>query len=489
MSQLHDTLQVEMTEAQMRHTQYYDAQRNPDASIRPGDRLWLLRRNIRTIRPCKKLDYKKIGPFKILVKIGTRAYKLHLPASMRIHNTFHISLLDLYNDNKFPSQRSGPPPPINIEGEPEYELQEIVDSRLHYNKLQYRAKWTGYSPEHDKTWYPADNFENADLAKRNFHSRYPSKPHLDQSRGTGERGDARLRISDTEPGRSPSTPTEDSNRSGKLGNHDRLAGNDTDKRTIPFTFGLGRSGTKAKRTRCTPLDGVLQGQLLGVRQRESGAGMVPQEVQCYAIRLEPAIQNEGTSTGKGPSGPNIKKPARKGKTSHQRLEGMLQRQMPDTGPIQGGRGIPSAEGRNNEGPLALAPVPPRPKVPCWKERCRRDMTGEGGERKNPTPYPGLTQADPGTVGRKCAIPKKRGRIPQEDRRPTSQDGVPTRGHPRASQDGCRIGIQFGKIEERGGRCEKRKPGPRAPEPRATERDKKSWAEVARLGQLASRDQC
>jgi len=226
MSQLHDTLQAEMTEAQMRHKEYYDAQRRPDPNIQQGDMVWLLPRNIRTTRPCKKLDYKKIGPFKILATIGTSAYKLDLPASMRIHNTLHISLLELYNDNKLPSQRSEPPPPILIEGEAEYELEEVIDAPLHYNKLQYRAKWTGYSPEQDKTWYPADNFENADLAKRNFHSRYPAKPHLDQARGTGERRRARLCFADTEPGRSPSTPIEDTNPAGKLGNYYRLAGND-----------------------------------------------------------------------------------------------------------------------------------------------------------------------------------------------------------------------------------------------------------------------
>jgi len=113
MSQLHDTLQAEMTEAQMGHKEYYDAQRKPDPNIRPGDKVWLLPRNIRTTRPCKKLDYKKIGPFKILAKIGTSAYKLDLPASMRIHKTFHISLLKLYNDNKLPSiSKSTHLPPI-----------------------------------------------------------------------------------------------------------------------------------------------------------------------------------------------------------------------------------------------------------------------------------------------------------------------------------------------------------------------------------------
>ena len=174
-------------------------------------------------------------------------------------------------------------------------------------------------------------------------------------------------------------PAEDTNPSGKLGNHDRLAGDDADKPAIPVTYSLGRSGTKAKRTRCTPLNGVLQRQLLGTRQREGATRMVPQEVQCYAIRLEPAIRNEGTSTGRGPTGPKVKKPATTGKAFHQELEGMLQRHVPYTRPIQGGRRVLPAERWNKEGLLTLAPVPPIPKVPRRKERRRGDTTGEGGE--------------------------------------------------------------------------------------------------------------
>jgi len=103
-----------------------------------------------------------------------------LPPSMAIHNTFHISLLEPYQDNRFPSQIKKPPPPIQIEGEDEYELDEIIDSRLHYNKLQYRAKWKGYSPEHDKVWYPAENFNNAEHTVQRFHRRYPRKPGVDK---------------------------------------------------------------------------------------------------------------------------------------------------------------------------------------------------------------------------------------------------------------------------------------------------------------------
>jgi len=71
---------------------------------------------------------------------------------MSIHNTFHISLLEHYQDNQSPLQFKEPPPPIQIEGEDEYELDEIIDFGLDYNKRQYRAKWKGYSPEHDKVW-------------------------------------------------------------------------------------------------------------------------------------------------------------------------------------------------------------------------------------------------------------------------------------------------------------------------------------------------
>jgi len=176
MTQLHESLRNEMVAAQLRQKEYYHLHRKPDPNLQSGDMVWLLPRNIKTTRPSKKLDYKKIGPFKILAKIGTSAYKLALPPSMAIHNTFHISLLEPSQDNQFPSQIKEPPPPIQIEGEDEYELDEIIYSRLHYNKLQYRAKWKGYSPEHDKVWYPAEHFNNAEHTVQRFHRRYPRKP-------------------------------------------------------------------------------------------------------------------------------------------------------------------------------------------------------------------------------------------------------------------------------------------------------------------------
>ena len=104
MPQLHESLRDEMVAAQLRQKEYYDLHRKPDPNLQSGDMVWLLPRNIKTTRPSKKLDSKKIGPFKILAKIGTRAYKLALPPSIAIHHTFYISLFEPYQDNRFPSQ-------------------------------------------------------------------------------------------------------------------------------------------------------------------------------------------------------------------------------------------------------------------------------------------------------------------------------------------------------------------------------------------------
>ena len=165
-----------MTLAQLRQKENYDRHRKSDPNLKSGDKVWLNARNIRTTRPSKKLDNKKAGPFTILAKFGKTSYKLELPPLMKIHLTFHILLLEPYSDNPLPSQRKEPPLPLETEGGPEYELEEIVDSRLYRgNQLQYRAKWTGYPSEHDKVWYPASNFENSSIAIERFNQSYPHK--------------------------------------------------------------------------------------------------------------------------------------------------------------------------------------------------------------------------------------------------------------------------------------------------------------------------
>jgi hypothetical protein len=48
------------------------------------------------LRNYTKLATRLCGPFEILDKIGSVAYMLPLPASMNVHNVFHVSLMKKY---------------------------------------------------------------------------------------------------------------------------------------------------------------------------------------------------------------------------------------------------------------------------------------------------------------------------------------------------------------------------------------------------------
>jgi hypothetical protein len=61
-----------------------------------------------------------------------------------------------------------PEPPLDIiEGEPEFEVEQIVGSRRIGKKktLQYKVRWKGYAPAHD-SWEPVNQVHAPELVKR-----------------------------------------------------------------------------------------------------------------------------------------------------------------------------------------------------------------------------------------------------------------------------------------------------------------------------------
>lgn len=168
--------------AQDTQKKYADRKRQ-DHNFKCGDQVWLLRKNIKTTRPCEKLDNKKIGPFKIIEEINPVAFKLKLPVSLKIHPVFHVSLLEKYYNPRYEHQKNSQPPPEIIDGQEEYVVEAILDSRFRKKKLQYLVKWEGYS-DCDNSWEPVKNLENAPQKIEEFHKKYPKKPGIDQARGT-----------------------------------------------------------------------------------------------------------------------------------------------------------------------------------------------------------------------------------------------------------------------------------------------------------------
>lgn len=70
LERIHDLVRTEMAAAQYRQAEGYDRHRRPAPRYLPGDEVWLDARHIKTTRPARKLDWKKLGPYRVLKEIG-----------------------------------------------------------------------------------------------------------------------------------------------------------------------------------------------------------------------------------------------------------------------------------------------------------------------------------------------------------------------------------------------------------------------------------
>ncbi len=161
---------------------YYNAKQEAK-TYNVKDKVWLSGRNIRIVRPAKKLDYKYHGPFMIPRFRGTQAYQLDLPKSLENpHDEFHVLFLERYHPIE--GQAPALPPLIEVDGEDWTEIEEILDSRMHYGKLQYLGKWLGYVVT-DNEWVSADDLGSAGEYVGDFHSKYlfkSSSEHIHQEK-------------------------------------------------------------------------------------------------------------------------------------------------------------------------------------------------------------------------------------------------------------------------------------------------------------------
>ena len=181
LEQLQSELRKQISEAQRRYQGPADARRAPPPEIKVGDEVFVKAKFFRTTRPSAKLSEKSLGPYRVIAKVSPQSYTLDLPRQFRnVHPVYHVSMLELHVPSSIPGRVSTPPPPVEVEGELEYEIEEIVDSRLDRRRkcpLLYNVKWAGYegtAQQYD--WIPANELVNASEAIFNFHSRYPDKP-------------------------------------------------------------------------------------------------------------------------------------------------------------------------------------------------------------------------------------------------------------------------------------------------------------------------
>ena len=98
-----------------------------DPYFQPGDLVYLSTKGLQIrSQECKLLRYRKIGPYKLVSKVGINSYEVILPKGCRLRHVFHCDLL-----SHATSSTSLRPHQAEIEGDhEEYSGDSISDVKI-----------------------------------------------------------------------------------------------------------------------------------------------------------------------------------------------------------------------------------------------------------------------------------------------------------------------------------------------------------------------
>ena len=131
LGELHDALKTNIAQAQQRYQKSADNGRLPAPDFKIGQKVYVEAKFFRTTRPTKKLSEKNLGPYEIIAQVGSHSFTLRLPEALRaVHPVFHVSMMEPAASSSIPNRTEEPPPPVEVDGEIEYEIAEILDTKL-----------------------------------------------------------------------------------------------------------------------------------------------------------------------------------------------------------------------------------------------------------------------------------------------------------------------------------------------------------------------
>ena len=135
-----------------------------------GSKVWLSTSAWNPQEGQPKLHYKYAGPFTIIERVNDNAYKLgNIPPG--IHETQNITELRPYIESpqRFKTRPQPPVPrPLLVRGREEWEVEEILATRIRANRREYKIRWRN-SPGF--TWEPRENLTNCPKILDRFEKR------------------------------------------------------------------------------------------------------------------------------------------------------------------------------------------------------------------------------------------------------------------------------------------------------------------------------
>ncbi|KAJ1578381.1 hypothetical protein NDA11_004777 [Ustilago hordei] len=154
-------LQEQIREAQHRSVDQYN-RKHKDIEFKVGDMVYINRRNWKTRRPTPKLDTQFAGPYPVQERVGHQAYQITLPANLRVHDVFHVSMLEPARTSSLPQHTEQPTIPSLPDEDLDFEVEALIDKHSYNGTTEYKVLWRGYSEE-AASWEPVENLNCPDL--------------------------------------------------------------------------------------------------------------------------------------------------------------------------------------------------------------------------------------------------------------------------------------------------------------------------------------